>query len=213
MHVLGKHGAHVTSTTVYDTRVCCHSCGESQSRPMEVQVGPALLRDEKNMYNISSDPHYPHQRLFATENNTVSHSTRETCRRNELIRETFEFVSVSRGILQGWNYHVHTYMEQRSARSPLAGSLCRFSSGISRDLRPGGEGGGGASGLHRYGLRVIPCKPREPFFLRFFCAGFHLAGKARTGWILSGNHRSVSFYRGRGTRGSRSFEDRSSRRD
>lgn len=64
MHVLRKHGAHVTSTIVYGTRVCCHSyVGESQSsRPMEVQVGPALLRDEKNMYNISSDRHRPHQR-------------------------------------------------------------------------------------------------------------------------------------------------------
>lgn len=57
------------------------------------------------------------------------------------VRATFEFESVSkpRGILQGWDYHVHTYMEQRSVSPwiPLPILIGNFSRPSTRGRREG----------------------------------------------------------------------------
>ena len=109
-------------------------------------------------------------------------------RRNKLIRETFCSSGQTDGqVLERtgresssatvWNYqraYIHIW---NSGGNPGGIPLVRFSSGnFLRPLRRTTRWY--ASGLHQYGLRVIPCKPREAFFR--FCPGFHLAGKART---------------------------------
>lgn len=117
-----------------------------------------------------------------------------SCRWNELIRETFVQRSNSNRFPDREEFSkggITTCIHIWNSGLYPRGSLCRFSSGISRDLRPGG-GEGCASGLHRYGLRVIPCKPRQAFFLRFSAPAF-IPLEKRERSLLVGNHQSVSF--------------------
>lgn len=126
------------------------------------------------------------------------------------VRATFEFESVSkpRGILQGWDYHVHTYMEQRSVSPwiPLPILIGNFSRPSTRGRR---EGEGARRDYIGYGLRVIPCKPREAFFPPFSAPAFIPLEKRSS---LLGNHQSVSFLsRDRGNNSRTTiFRDRSS---
>lgn len=130
---------------------CCetHNCRQRQSDVRMIiydhvrPISPSFASNEK-IYIQHFIHHHPVS--FQCAKKIASRSKR--CRLAKMerinsrnVRATFEFESVSkpRGILQGWDYHVHTYMEQRSVSPwiPLPILIGNFSRPSTRGRREG----------------------------------------------------------------------------
>lgn len=127
--------AQLSSTTI--------GCSHDNLRSRTTEISPSFASNEK--IHIQHFIHH-HSVSFQCAKKIASRSKR--CRLAKMerinsrnVRATFEFESVSkpRGILQGWDYHVHTYMEQRSVSPwiPLPILIGNFSRPSTRGRREG----------------------------------------------------------------------------